>query len=148
MSREDFKAFLREVRRQNKNTLSGLSLDTIAQQVKDIIEVKELKKRGNNAVTAKGKAPGGKGRSESRPVENKGRPVDSKGRPLTENKARPDSRPVDKKKVHVTDFIEPMMFEVGVVNASWLPNGCLADSVCTGKLINHPSESVLSKVVL
>lgn len=83
------------MRRQNKNTLSGLSLDTIAQQVKDIIEVKE-KKRVNSTVSAKGKAPGSKGRPENRPVENKGRPVDSNTR-LTENKARPDGRPTDKK---------------------------------------------------
>lgn len=96
--REDFKAFLREVRRQNKNTLSGLSLDTIAQQVKGIIEGKEKKaaSRGNTGASAKGKGVVSKGR----PVENKIRPIENKARPdsrPTDNKGRPDSRPVDKK---------------------------------------------------
>jgi len=40
-SRDDFKGVLREVRRNNNNTLSGLSLDCIAQQVKDIIDARE-----------------------------------------------------------------------------------------------------------
>ena len=39
--REDFKIILREVRRSNNNTLSGLSLDSIADQVRSIIEARE-----------------------------------------------------------------------------------------------------------
>ena len=37
---------LREVRRTNHNTLSGLSLDNIAEQVRDIIETREHAKAG------------------------------------------------------------------------------------------------------
>ena len=40
-TREDFKLVLREVRRNNNNTLSGLSLDSIADQVRSIIESRE-----------------------------------------------------------------------------------------------------------
>ena len=40
-TREDFKLVLREVHRNNNNTLSGLSLDSIADQVRSIIESRE-----------------------------------------------------------------------------------------------------------
>lgn len=63
--------FVHEVRRHNKNTLSGLSLDTIAQQVKEMIEGKERKAAATS--TAKGKGSGSKNRPESRPVEKKGK---------------------------------------------------------------------------
>ena len=74
--RDDFKAFLREVRRNNKNTLSGLSLDTIAQQVKGIIDQRDAaeKKQASRKnpppqqpPLSKGKVPAGK----TRPVEKK-----------------------------------------------------------------------------
>ena len=46
--REDFKIILREVRRNNRNTLSGLSLDSIADQVRSIIEARERAKAGGD----------------------------------------------------------------------------------------------------
>ena len=48
LCREDFKLILREVRRNNRNTLSGLSLDSIAEQVRDIIETREGAKGGGD----------------------------------------------------------------------------------------------------
>ena len=51
--REDFKSILHEVRRNNKNTLSGLSLDSITEQVKAIIDSKE-KGRGSSSKGATG----------------------------------------------------------------------------------------------
>lgn len=72
--RDDFKLFLREVRRNNKNTLSGLSLDSIAQQVKGIIDQQERKsggtRGGGGAPIAKGVA---KGSSKIRQIEKKGK---------------------------------------------------------------------------
>ena len=50
--REDFKGILRDVRRSNNNTLSGLSLDSIAQQVQDTIDIKE---RGRTGKLPKGR---------------------------------------------------------------------------------------------
>ena len=56
--REDFKMVLREVRRKNHNTLSGLSLDSIAEQVRAIIEAKERAKGGGGeGAKAKPRAP-------------------------------------------------------------------------------------------
>ena len=70
--REDFKVFLREVRRNNKNTLSGLSLDSIAQQVKVIIEQRERKGGGASRAGGGGAVkPPGKGNSKTRAVEKK-----------------------------------------------------------------------------
>lgn len=48
LHREDFKLILREVRRNNRNTLSGLSLDSIADQVRNIIEARERAKGGGD----------------------------------------------------------------------------------------------------
>ncbi|CAI8046259.1 E3 ubiquitin-protein ligase TTC3, partial [Geodia barretti] len=53
--REDFKLILREVRRNNNNTLSGLSLDSIADQVRSIIETRERNKPGGAESGSKGK---------------------------------------------------------------------------------------------
>jgi hypothetical protein len=74
-----------------------LSLDTIAQQVKGIIEGKEKKTTSRGTVMAKGKAVGGKSRAEARPVEGKSRPIENKGRPenhLAENRPRPVEKKV------------------------------------------------------
>ena len=62
------------MRRSNKNTLSGLSLDTIAQQVKGIIEQREKKtgSRGGGGSAAKGKTSSGRSRQ---PAEKKGKQV-------------------------------------------------------------------------
>lgn len=51
--RDDFKMILREVRRNNQNTLSGLSLDSIAEQVRSIIEAKERAKGGGAETKVK-----------------------------------------------------------------------------------------------
>ena len=61
--RDDFKGVLHEVRRNNRNTLSGLSLDSITEQVKAIIDSKE-KGRGSahGGKGATGGGGGGKGR--------------------------------------------------------------------------------------
>ena len=58
--RDDFKLILREVRRNNSNTLSGLSLDSIAEQVRGIIEARERAKGGGGEdpeTKAKPRAP-------------------------------------------------------------------------------------------
>lgn len=52
-ARDDFKMILREVRRNNQNTLSGLSLDSIAEQVRSIIEAKERAKGGGAETKVK-----------------------------------------------------------------------------------------------
>ncbi len=41
---------LREVRKNNKNTLSGLSLDSIAQQVEIIVDTRDMERGGPGAV--------------------------------------------------------------------------------------------------
>ena len=55
VNREDFKLILREVRRNNNNTLSGLSLDSIADQVRSIIETRERAKAGGGEPGSKAK---------------------------------------------------------------------------------------------
>ena len=70
-SREDFKALIREVRRSNKNTLSGLHLDAIAQQVKVLIDQRERKQQQRTAPGGGAKAAG-KSSNKARPVEKKG----------------------------------------------------------------------------
>ena len=40
-SRDDFKTLLREVRHNNKDSLSGVSMDFIVQQVKQLIDQRE-----------------------------------------------------------------------------------------------------------
>ena len=54
-NKEDFKLILREVHRNNNNTLSGLSLDSIADQVRSIIETRERAKTGGGEPGSKAK---------------------------------------------------------------------------------------------
>lgn len=73
---------MREVRRNNKNTLSGLSLDSIAQQVKEIIDQREKKSAGNGGG---GSARGSGGTSSGKAKSNsKGRHPDKKGKVFQE----------------------------------------------------------------
>ena len=79
LCREDFKTFLRDVRRSNKNTLSGLSLDSIAQQVKSIIEQREQReRRGGGKGSAGGGARGGANKQPSKGVAGKNRSAQDK----------------------------------------------------------------------
>ena len=74
VDREDFKALIRDVRRSNKNTLSGLHLDAIAQQVKVLIEQRERKLQRTAGGGGGAPAPKGTGKqsNKTRPVEKKG----------------------------------------------------------------------------
>ena len=73
--REDFKTFLHEVRRNNHNTLSGLSLDSITDQVKSIIESYE---KGRGPSSAHGGGKGANGGNNGKGGAGKGRQNKSK----------------------------------------------------------------------
>ena len=68
--REDFKSVLHEVRRNNKNTLSGLSLDSITEQVKAIINSKD---KGRSSSSSSKGATGSGGGNSSKGRQNKSR---------------------------------------------------------------------------
>ena len=70
--REDFKALLREVRHKNKDSLSGVSVEFIAQQVKLLIEQRE-KKASSQARESVGVARG-LGRAADRQSQLERRP--------------------------------------------------------------------------
>lgn len=76
---------IREVRRSNKNTLSGLHLDAIAQQVKELIEQRERKQaRTTTSGGGGGGGGGGAGGGSQAPkgagkLSNKTRSVEKKG---------------------------------------------------------------------
>ena len=74
--REDFKGFLHEVRRNNNNTLSGLSLDSITDQVRTIIDSYE-KGRGSSSSHGGG-GKGASGSGNGRAGAGKGRQNKSK----------------------------------------------------------------------
>ena len=79
--REDFKSVLHEVRRNNKNTLSGLSLDSITEQVKAILDSKD-KGRGSSSSSSSSSSKGatgtGTGGSNSKGRQNKSRTTSSR----------------------------------------------------------------------
>lgn len=60
------------MRRSNKNSLSGLHLDAIAQQVKGLIEQRERKQQHRTA-------PGGGAKAHAKPGNKAARPVDKRG---------------------------------------------------------------------
>ncbi len=87
--RSDFKAVLREVRRNNGNTLSGLSLDNIASQIMSILDTRAGKTPTSSATTPTSPGPG-KLLAAGGVVSGKGkRRQMSKGHPATARKMLP-----------------------------------------------------------
>ncbi len=110
-SRSDFKAVLREVRRNNGSTLSGLSLDNIASQVMAILDART---GGNPPATS----------SAAKPISAAGKPLIAGGVVSGKGKRRPIPRspvPMSSKKMlpPVATAEPPKMSDIEYDNDGW-----------------------------